>query len=248
MPLLAAPAATHSASLLVPLARPLEILTMDYPPYQYQSGSKHDGIVVRIVKEVFQRMEQPINITTLPWTRSINEIERGKADALFTAYKKPERVLFADYSRVVLMAQKVSLFVRKESSIQFDGDLAKLSGYSFGAVRGFSYGKAFDDAVKNNVLTRIFNTDSISNNIKKMFKNRLDIIVSDKYAAYDAFNKEGVTAQFKELGPPVQNIPSYLVFSKKRKLTAIRDKFDAILAAMIKSGEHDAIIQSYLNK
>ena len=61
--------------------------------------------MVRIVKEVFKRMGQPINISSRPWTRAISEIKRGKVDALFTAYKKTERVMFADYSNEVLIDQ-----------------------------------------------------------------------------------------------------------------------------------------------
>ena len=108
------------------------------------------------------------------------------------------------------------MFVKKDSTIQYDGDLAKLRGHSFGVVRGFSYGKAFDDAVKNNVLTLISGTDSISNNSKNMLINRNDIIISDKYAAYTAFSKGGVRGQLKELSPSVQDIPSCMIFSKKK--------------------------------
>ncbi|STR45451.1 substrate-binding periplasmic protein [Iodobacter fluviatilis] len=226
------------------MSAPLELVTLQYPPYQYEENGQTKGFVVEIVKEVFRRMQQPVNITLMPWTRSIKMIEDGTADAIFTAYKTAEREVFADYSKEVLMPQAVSLFVLKESNIKFDGDLLKLANYSFGAVNKVSYGDVFDNAVKNKLIKAPDVTYTGEQNVEKLLAKRFDIMVSNKYGALDILRHKGVEHKVKELAPEVQAIPSYMAFSKKRNLRAIRDKFDEILSAMKKDGSYQKIVAS----
>ena len=122
-------------------AKTLELVTLQYPPYVFEHNGEIKGIALEIVEEAFRRMQQPVNVKLLPWARALKYIKRGKADAIFTAFKNPERETFMVYSKEVLINQTISLFVRKDSNIIFDGDLKKLSNYRFGVVRKVSYGK-----------------------------------------------------------------------------------------------------------
>ncbi len=121
----------------------LKVATLVYPPFQYEENGEAKGIAADIVKEIFKRMNQPIEIKFYPFPRAIRE---GKSDVIFTFYYKKEREQFAEYSKESLVDQTISLFVHKDSPIVFDGNLSKLSQYKFGLVR-FSYGKVFDEAV-----------------------------------------------------------------------------------------------------
>jgi polar amino acid transport system substrate-binding protein len=222
----------------------LELVTLQYPPYQYEENGETKGFVVEIVREVFRRLQLPIKITLMPWTRSIKMIEDGTADAIFTAYKTPERELFADYSKEVLMPQVVSLFVLKNSKIKFDGDIYKLTDYSFGVVNKVSYGDIFDNAVKNKQLKAPDVTFTGEQNIEKLLAGRFDILVSNKYGALDILKRKGVMDKVRELAPEVQAIPSFMAFSKKRNLSQLRDRFDEVLLSMKKDGSYERIITS----
>ncbi|AZN38223.1 transporter substrate-binding domain-containing protein [Iodobacter ciconiae] len=224
------------------MAATLELVTLQYPPYQYEENGQIKGLVVDIVKEVFRRMQQPVNITLMPWTRSIKMIEDGTADAVFTAYKTADREVFADYSKEVLMPQAVSFFVLSESNIKFDGDLQKLANYSFGVVNKISYGDVFDSAVKNKIIKMPDITYTGEQNIDKLLAKRFDILVSNKYGALDILKNKRVLHKVKALSPVLQTIPSYIAFSKKRKLSLIRDKFDEILLSMKKDGSYERIM------
>jgi len=232
----------------ISFAAPLELVTLQYPPYEYEENGQAKGIAVEVIREAFSRMQQPITIKVIPWARAILKIEHGDADAIFTAYKTPERETFADYSSEILMPQVVSLFVKKNSPIVFDGDISKLNQYQFGAVRKMSYGKSFDTAVKNGVLTNIQLVTTGEQNFKKLLADRVDIVVSNKYGAVDILKQMNKFDMIKELSPELQSLPSYIAFSKKRNLAAIRDKFDAILKQMKNDGSYDKIINSYFNQ
>lgn len=226
-------------------ATTLELVTLQYPPYAYIETGELKGFVVEIVKEGFRRMQQPINIRLFPWARSIKMIENGTADAIFTAYKTPEREAFADYSREVLMPQVVSLFVLKDSFITFNGDLSKLSHYVIGAVWKISYGNIFDEAVKNETINTSTLAYTGETNINMFLHKRFDILVSNKYGAFYFLKNKGAMKQVKELSPAVENVPSYIAFSKKRNLASFRDKFDEKLIEMKKDGTYNRIINSY---
>jgi len=228
-------------------AKPLELLTLQYPPYEFEEDGELKGFVVDIIHAVFQRMDQPINITLLPWARALQMIEDGEADAIFTAYKTPEREVFADYSNEILMPQVISLFVRQDSNITFNDDLAALSDYSFGAVRGVSYGMIFDEAVQNGIINPPDLAATGEINMEKLLSERFDILVSNKYGALYILQKMNALDQVRELKPEVESLPSYIAFSKKRNLSAVRDRFDEMLAELKADGTYDWIINHYFH-
>ncbi|MCK5194699.1 MAG: transporter substrate-binding domain-containing protein, partial [Desulfobulbaceae bacterium] len=204
----------------------LKIALLDFPPYEFQANNKIDGITVRIVREVFKRMNQPISMSKLPWSRALLYLQRGEIDGLFEILKKPEREEFADYSKVVLMDETASLFVLDDSSISFDGDLNKLQNYTVGVRQDFSYGAEFDQAVEDKVISKMVKKVYPEDLLRLLNFGRIDILIGDKYGIPYTYNKIYTVKNFKKikrLSPDVQYTPSYMAFSKKRNLTKIRD-------------------------
>ncbi len=239
-----------SIYLLSPLlhAAPLKLVTLQYPPYAYQQGDKVEGLAVKIVEEAFKRIQQPVEIQILPWARAIAYVESGKVDAIFTAYKTTEREQFADYSNEVLIDQFVTMFVKSDSSISFDGDLNKLSDYQFGTVRKVSYGNIFDTAVKDGILKNIQYAKMGEMNIKKLLAGRFDILVSNRYGALHILKQTNSLDKVKELRPELQSIPSYIAFSKKNELVEIRNQYDLALKQMKTDGSYQDIIGTFFNQ
>jgi polar amino acid transport system substrate-binding protein len=226
----------------------LDVVTLQYPPYEYLDDGEVEGVAVEIVQEAFKRMKVPIKITLHPWDQSLAMIQKGEADAIFTIFKTPEREAFADYSHEVLMPQVVSLFVKSDSNVVFDGDLNKLSRFTFGVVRTVSYGSIFDDTVNNGMIRHIEISETGEENMKKLLQGRFDILVSNRYGALDIVKKMNKMDHVKELIPAIQSVPSYIAFSKKRSLTSLRDEFDSILRNMKDDGTYESIITSYFGK
>ncbi len=57
-------------------AETLELVTLQYPPYEYEENGEVKGLAVEIVKEVFKRLDQPISIKVYPWARSLDNVKR----------------------------------------------------------------------------------------------------------------------------------------------------------------------------
>ena len=223
---------------------PLQLLTIEYPPYCYQEDGEVKGIAVDIIQEAFKRIDQPITLKILPWKRALKYIKSGKADGLFPVLKKTERELFADYSKA-MMLESVSLFVKNDSNITFDGKLSSMGKYKFGAIQGFSYGEKFDKAVKDSYIKEIKVVTTGTQALKMLVKGRTDVLVSDRYYALYNSKKLGTENKIKELLPRIEDTPSYLILSKKRNLSSIRDQFDVSLAEMKKDGSYDRIIEKF---
>jgi len=227
-------------------AQVLELVTLQYPPYAYQAEGAVKGVAVDLIHEAFRRMKQPINISVVPWARAIYQIEKGTSDAIFTIYKTKERVLFADYANEVLIAQSMTLFVRKDSPIVFDGQLSHLAQYRFGVVRKVSYGDIFDQAVASGQLLPPDIANIGEQNVLKLLQGRFDILVSNKLGALHILQEMGQLENVRMLSPEIEVIPSYIAFAKKNNLQVIRDQFDTILREMKRDGSYAKIVNRSL--
>lgn len=225
---------------------PLRIVTIDYPPYQYQEDGDVKGIAADIVKQIFTQLERPFDIKFYPFPRAIKAIEDGKADIIFTFYHKAEREAFALYSKEPLVEQTISLFVHADSSIEFDGDLTMLSENTFGLVR-FSYGRVFDGAVKSGVITHIEYVSEMRVNMDAFMLKRFEILPSDRWVAlyYYAQAKAERPVKIRELEPAVQSFPAYIGFSKANNLESLRDEVDTTLREMKSDGTYQQILDTY---
>ena len=237
-----------SGTHITEASQAVRIVTLDYPPYQYQEDGEVKGIAADIVKEVFKRLGREIEMTFYPFPRAINAIETGKADVIFTFYHKPEREAFALYSKEALVEQTISLFTHADSAIRFDGELSSLSENTFGMVR-FSYGKTFDNAVKTGIIKHIEYVSEMRVNMDAFMLKRFDILPSDRWVAlyYYAQASTDTPVRIRELSPAIQSFPAYIGFSKANKLEALRDEVDATLRKMRIDGSYQQILDSYLD-
>jgi polar amino acid transport system substrate-binding protein len=214
------------------------LLTLQYPPYEYQETEKGEvkGLAVEVVRQAFARMGHTVTIKLLPWPRVLWMVENGHADGFFTTYHVPEREQWADYSTEELAPQVTSLFVKKGSRISYRGDLNQLAGEPIGVVMKVSYGEKFDRAVKDKVLTRVLESVDGETNFRQLFAGRLNVVASNRLGAQFILGQMGKIDEVEELAPPLENVPSYIAFSKAKNLKPLRDRFDQVLRQMKADG------------
>ena len=217
------------------------MVTLDYPPYEYSEEGKVQGVAVDVVREIFRRMEVEIRIEAYPWARSLKMVQLGEADGIFTAYKTQERESFMDYMSQILMPQEVSLFALKSSGLREVTDLAKFADHRIAARHGVSYGQTFDQAVENGVLKLVHRVSDGDTIVRLLINRRADLAVFNRLGGYYRFRQLGVASEIVELKPSLQSVPSYLAFSKARKLADIRKRADQILSEMKQDGSYDRL-------
>ncbi|GGY32544.1 ABC transporter substrate-binding protein [Bacterioplanes sanyensis] len=218
---------------------PLELVTLQYPPYSYIQAGEPDGVAVQLVKQVFSEMGVTINVRVLPWARAISDIEHGRADAIFTAFKTPKRERFADYSQEVLFVQNISLIQASPKPLAWR---QAGNGLSMCAVNNVSYGSYMDQLLTQQHFATVYRINSAEQCALMVSNGRADLWVNNEFGARVLLQQVKLSQPLHILQPPLQSTNSYIAFSRQRQLTAIRDRFDAALRQFKQSGRYQQLV------
>lgn len=233
-------------SLSVASAKPLVLAAADSVPTAFVDKGKQTGMLVDVINEAFRRTGYPVEIAIMPWARCLAEVKAGMVDGIFSVYQTREREQFLTYADEVLITQVQAFFVRKESTIRFDGDLNKLAELRIGVIHETSYGPRLDAELRKGTFHKVDPADSASSNIRKLLNDRVDVIPSYRHVVLDSARTLGVAGSLKELSPAIEAIPSYLAFSKKMDRRQVIDAFNQALRSMKNDGTYEAIFNKYL--
>ena len=217
----------------------------DARPTTFLAEGKPTGILVDIVTEAFRRTGRSVDIKIMPWARCLREARTGEVDGVFPIYRLPEREQFLTYPNEVLLPQLVVFFSRQDTTTAFGGELSELRDVNIGIVRDTSYGKKFDQAVKDGTLQKIELAHNIELNLEKLMHGRVVLIANYRYGVLEAAEHLGLQSEIKEISPPIESVPSYLAFTKQRDFTKPLDAFQAALTSMKQDGTYDRIIGRY---
>lgn len=219
--------------------RELLIVSYDYPPFMQapaSPGQPATGMMIDVVREAFRRMDVPMKIVLNPFSRNLALLETGKADALFTIKKTPERLRNYRFSAVPVLHQDYVIFVGAQSRLAFHGDLQALAGVSVGVVNKASYGSVFDESARRGVFHHLELAQSHEANFRKLLAGRMDALVCGRAVGLAVLKKLHARQRAKVIGPPVEVAPSYIMFNKQTVSAALVGKFDQTLLAMRNDG------------
>lgn len=217
--------------------RPLLLVTFSYPPFiEERPGKPLSGPMVDLVTEAFRRMEQPMRIEAYPLARGLNMLGGGRADAMFTMKKTPERMAHYRFPRRSLLTQDFVVFVRKDSGIRYTGDLKSLFERSVGVVDQVSYGGRFDSAARHGDFRKLEVTQSFELNFRKLLAGRMDVVVSSRVVGLSILRRLNARSQVQVSGPPIETVQSYLMFNKSQVSRRQVEAFDRALEAMREDG------------
>lgn len=226
-------------------AEPLHLVTLNWPPYEYAEDGEVKGIAVEIVREIFDRLDTPIEIQLNPWARSLKMVRRGRADAIFTAYRTPEREKFLTYCDEVLAMQRVGLFARADADISYDGDMQSLRDMKVAVVRDVSYGRKFDTMADSGGFAEVRVVNNAHATVRLLKRGDVDIVPGNVGVVRTALAETGLKDEVKLLRPLLSEVPSYIAFSKKagedHRCTAV----SRTLRAMRKDGTIQDIYELY---
>jgi polar amino acid transport system substrate-binding protein len=231
---------------LAALGETYSCVSFEYPPLIHQvADGPPQGLAVEIVNRVFRNMGDTMRVEIFPWARALAMTSQGNADCIFTLYHAPERERYLDYSNETLIPQIVYFYARKGVLVDFDGDMASIKGFSVGTAHQINYGPKFEQARPR---LNIDEAPTIEQNFMKLARGRVDLVPSNLYTASSTLalaSMKGYADRIVKLPVPVESVMSYIAFPKSKKLTALRDRFDAELRKFVLSGEYHRLLQCY---
>ena len=229
-------------------AQPLVInVDAGNPPFMYvAAGAKApSGVYPAVVTEISKRLGTSVALGGLPWSRVLQEIDRGRAGAA-GLYKNEERAAKYDYSDPIFV-ERIAVFFSTKNPIEFKS-IRDLYGKRIGLVRGWSYGDAFDLARKNNHLL-VEETGADRNNFMKLSLGRVDAVLAVVESGERLLEEGAGDFAYLKMAPTllIRN-PAYLAFSKKAGQQETLRLFNLELEKMAKDGSLEKLVRQELSR
>ncbi len=229
-------------------AQPVITLRSDlWCPFNCVPGSDHPGYAVEIAQAVFGGAGYDVDYQLLNWTRSIDEVRQGHADAVIGAYA-------TDVPGFVIPAEPIGsssagFAVRSDSTFRYAGPQS-LDGQVLGIVATYEFGGELGDYLHGlhgdkSRIQYMSGDRALSKNLLKLVSGRIDVVLDDAQVLARLINE-------LQLGDKVTfsqdytRVPIYIAFSPAGPNSA---RYAAILCAGIArlraSGQLTAILARY---
>ena len=200
------------------------------------------GITFDILDYISAHSKYNFEYTQVPWPRALVLVANGQLDLLPIFFKTPDReqdYLFIDppYAKEVNQ-----LFALNKSNIKFDGDFQKLTKYSIGMRREFSYGEAFDHA------TYLQKKSAVNEEVmlKLLLNELVDIVISNPFELNQLITKYSVGNKVKPLEPYVSVTPVFLALTKERNdAQEVQHTIGKILKQLLTTPYYQTLLKKY---
>lgn len=210
-----------------------------YAPFNMvDSNGELIGFDVEIANALCEEMKADCEIVAQDWDGIIPGLRARKYDAIIASMSiTEERLRVVDFSEKYY--SNVLAFVTPEGS-DIKTTKEGLKGLTVGAQRATIAGQYLEDNLSDVVSVKLYDTQD--NAYLDLAAGRLDVLLSDKFPAYDwlrtddgkgfAFNGEDIDIN-DEIGIAV------------RKGDALKDKFSAAIKGIVANGKYAEINEKY---
>lgn len=183
-------------------------LTEEYYPFNYTEDGKIKGLSADLLRLIWDRLEIPQQeIESMPWARAYDRAQFEPNTALFSMARSPEREAMFKWVGPIMVVRFV-LIAKKEKHIAIT-DLTQLAGFSIGTMR---------EDISDTILTPYGKKNTIEpladmrQNIKKLLKDRLDMVAYEENAWPHLLTRLGLDPNDFETILVLKKIPVYYAF------------------------------------
>lgn len=242
--------AKEPLSVKQPLSSKLVLVADDWCPYSCHEDDAHSGIIVDVVREVFEPHGVQIVYKNVPWTRAVSQTRKGVYDGVVGAAHAdaPDFI----FPRLRQANMRNTFYVLRDSSWRYEG-INSLASLSIGVVMGYSYYEDLDDYIEAHKLDMrkvqpLSGDRALINNIRKLLAGRVGAVIEASAVMHYNLNKMNISEQVKSAGavPVTDGDNLYVAFSPKhpqaKRYARLMDEGMRRLQA---SGRYDEILSQY---
>lgn len=171
-------------------------------------------------------------------------METGAADAVFPVLKTHERETKMVFMAKPLTNENVMLFSRRDEAIAFDSELNFLHNKRVCVQRGFSIGLRADELFQSGWMKRV-NANDQGDCLRMLHMGVARFYLVDRYAGAYVIQQSQYKHVVQPFGEPLEMTPAYLAWNKAHAETSLIDSADHALDQMLKSGEHQRLLQRF---
>lgn len=228
-------------------AAELNVVTESLPPLNYEENGVITGYATELLLATTQtaKISTSTSISLLPWARAYQTVLTQPDTLIYSITRTPEReslfVWIGPISARQIFVYK--LRARKEIQIKSLSDVAQ---YKVGLVREMASTKDF---IQQSEIAdgKIDFAPSVESNMKKLFLNRIDVIVSQDWSA--AFLAKSLNRKPDELEALLllDNKHSYYFALNRQTDPALVERLRIAFETVQKSGQMDKLKNKYLH-
>lgn len=228
---------------------PVKVMTEQLPPFNYLEDGKIIGISTEIVRQIFDRIDQPVaggDIQMYPWARAYHHVQSEADTALFSTARTEER---EDLFQWVGPLIEITLVVvaKKDRHITINS-IDDFSGYRIGTVRESAPEQLLlKQGVKLGNLDRLILPEP---NIQKLAADRIDLFAFNLQVVQHLMKQLGIDSSQYETVYTLKKVDLYVALHKGTDPGLVK-KLQAALDELKRPGAdsmspYDAIIRKYL--
>jgi len=219
----------------------LVVATEEYPPISFKNKQgRADGLASEVAYRIMKKLNMKQSIHIWPWARDYKLLQKRPNYLVFSVSRTKQREeLFHWVGPIYSM--KTGFYTKKSSPVVIHNleDAKKVKKIG-------TYYESFDEQflLKHN-FTNLESTDNNIYNIKKLMRNRFDVITATNVTIKAFMAKAGYTMDEIESRFDFLNVDAYFAFSKQVDedvVLAWQKEFEKLQ----KSGELHAIQEKWL--
>lgn len=219
-------------------------ITEHYPPYHYFKDDAIDGIVIRILDEVFRRnnltFDPQENFHVFPWARALKELSTNPEAVIVSMGYTQERSQMYRLSRPVF-TETIGLITLDKRDLQLDS-FSQLSNYFIGAVRDDIGERLLKDMVTEPLnLVHVQTSDEL---LELLLLGRVDMIAYSQHIIDYQINRKSLSRGDFTILKVLQEVPATLAFNREGE-TVLFELIDQTIATMQQDGTIDMLIRQY---
>lgn len=184
-------------------AKEIILVSDPYPPYVLDEKD-NKGYVMDIAKIAYKAMGYKAIYKNIPFKRALKDVENCKYDGIL-AIRKEGRENFI-YPKTTLGLFNNKFFRKKGTNWVWKGNIRSLENITLGWINGYQIGGDFFlkyiEKNKNNSNRIQFTSGSnaLLNNIRKLAKGRIDILLDDEKVILYTAKKNGFSLEIEDAG------------------------------------------------
>jgi len=181
-----------------------------WAPY-YGKDLHKGGYIAEVIRQAFKTVGYDLKIKWMPWKRALVSAEKGVVDGLGGAYYTEERAKKFLYSDSFESTQVVFCKM-KDNPVKYE-KIEDLKGYKIGIGRGYG----LPEIIKNADYLSFDEAVNFEQNMKKLHRKRIDLLINSKMIILDMINKKfpHLKDKIEFIGKPLEEETIHIVISKK---------------------------------
>ncbi len=225
---------------------PFLLVEDPWPPYAMGAAGEapDDGLIVKVMEELFRRIDQPLRMELCPWKRCIYMVQNQRADGLMLTVKTAEREKFAYFAEPFFI-NKIHFYHTLGRDFSWN-NFSDLKGLAIGVVAGSKYSQEFQDAIVEFDL-QVETVTSIAINFNKLKAGHIDITpVLDVVAMEIIEGNHAFHQQFVSAEKPLRTSAMQMAIARSSSLMDYTDSIDQTIREMKEDGTVERIYNEYV--